>query len=441
MKQALSFLLFLFLTNLVNAQTLQVKPKVPRCDTLSTKRKGQRFADFECGKIAGYVDCNQSLELDQDNGIVYKKAEGTQFLQDANKPFSGTCESCFSNGLLERRVKFVNGREEGRDTTKYQSGCIQVIREHIQGVQNGQWLYYHDTTVSILAWEMNYFAGEKHGKQVFYSKKGDTTLVENYQNGILEGVKKKYYPGSKIKEVIHYKKGLMDGEFLYYNQEGKVLEKLNYTEGKKNGECSYFYSDGKMLKTENWILGAKNGEFKTFFIQGHIQTLETWKKGSGDEKEYFSFDVFECPNEDVAKEVYERLNKNQKTKQVIDSMGPSAKIILFQERIIEQNDQPFLKGKKLGRGVNEVYKYKDKFYVVVGLDRVVIAKKEVKDGKFEEYFPNKKIKRSAVYKNDVLIEEQTYDEFGNQLTSFGENSNNGKEDDEIDTKGKKKKKK
>lgn len=413
------------------------KPTVPRCDTLATKRKKQRFADFECGKLAGVIDCNQGLEMDENSGTVFKKAEGTQFLQDANKPYTGKCETCFSNGLLERRISFVNGKEDGIDTTKYETGCIMVIRNHIQGVENGQWFFYHDTTVSILSWEMNFFAGEKHGKQIYYSKKGDTTLWENYQNGVLEGMKKKYYPGSKIKESVNYKKGLMEGEFLYYNQEGKVLEKLNYKEGKKDGECTYFFSNGKLLKTENWKMGVKNGEFKTFFLQGHLQTLETWKEGSGKEQEYFSFDVYECTSMEIAKGVSENLNKKVASKEIATTSG----VVLYQERLIDQDEREFLKGKKLIRGINEIYKYKDKFYVVVGIDRQVIAKKEIREGAFEEYFPNQKPKRIAVYKKDVLIEEHTYDEFGNELTSFGGTGSKKTEDDEVPVNNKKKKKK
>lgn len=325
----------------------QIKPQtgMKKCNDKIVQRKGQRFTDWECGKNPAVVDCNTGLELDEGSNTIYRKADNNQFLQDANKPFTGQCETCHPNGILERKVSFVSGKENGTDTTYYPTGCPMVIRTHIQGEEQGQWTYYHDTIVSLTAWEMNFFAGEKHGRQIFFNIKGDTTLWENYQYGLLDGKKTKYYPGSKIKEEINYKKGLMDGEFIYYNPEGKVLEKLNYKEGKKNGECTYFYSDGKLLKTENWLMDVKNGEFKTFYYQGHVQTLETYKKG-------------------------------------------------------------------------------------------------VKEGNFEEYFPNQKPKRIAVYKKDVLVEEHTYDQFGNELTTFGAKTTKKTEDDALPgTENKKKKKK
>lgn len=326
------------------AQIKPIQSGLKRCDTLLTARKGQRFTDWQCGKTPGIIDCNENLELDQNTNTVFRKANDTQFLQDANKPFTGKCETCHQNGILERQVAFVNGKENGTDITYYETGCEMVVRTHIQGEPQGKWIFYHDTTVSIIAWEMNYFAGEKHGKQIYFSKKGDTTLIEYYKNGILDGKKSKYYPKSKIKEEINYKNGLMDGEFLYYNQEGKTLEKLNYKEGKKNGECTYFFSDGKLLSTEFWLMDVKNGEFKTFYYQGHLQNLETYKKG-------------------------------------------------------------------------------------------------VKDGAFEEYFPSQKPKRIAIYKKGTLIEEHTFDQFGNELTTFGGKTSNKKEDDAAPTSKKKRKKK
>ena len=105
---------------------------------------------------------------------------------NANKPFTGTCETCHMNGTIERRVTFVNGKENGLDTTYYASGCPQVVRSHVQGAEHGQWLFYYDST-QYLAWEMNYMMGEKHGKHIFFKSNGDTTRWENYENGRLHG--------------------------------------------------------------------------------------------------------------------------------------------------------------------------------------------------------------------------------------------------------------
>ena len=256
---------------------------------VEAKERQKAFVDgWACGKLAGYIDCNDELEVDDASGIVIKKSTGMANLDGVGKPYTGNCESCNMNGMLARRIKFVDGKAEGIDTSFYESGCIQAIRNHFQGAQNGTWTYYYDSTRQI-AWEMNYYVGEKHGKHVYMKANGDTTKVEMYKNGLLDGVKKSYYKDSKIFKEVTYAQGVMNGAFKTYNNEGILTEESNYKEGKKDLVCKYFYDDGVLLKTENWDNGTRNGEFKTFYYQGNLQVLETYKKGQKEGKfeEYY----------------------------------------------------------------------------------------------------------------------------------------------------------
>lgn len=244
--------------------------KKKNCYDKSTIHKGQRSLEWECGKLAGVVDCNEKLTYDEDTKTILGGNLGA--------PFTGTCESCHMNGLLERRVSFVNGKENGVDTTYYKSGCPQVVRNHVLGAESGQWFYFYDST-NYVAWEMNYNLGQKNGLQLYLTKDGDTTREEHYINGVLDGVKKSYYPKSKLEKEINYKSGLMDGAFKAYNIGGKPIQELNYKQGKKHGELKYYYNDGTLLSIEHWSMDVKDGEFKTFYYEGKLQTMENFKKG------------------------------------------------------------------------------------------------------------------------------------------------------------------
>ena len=239
-----------------------------------------RVNGIECGRIAGIVDCNDKLTMDENTNLILAGNDGS--------PFTGTCETCFSNGLLERRITFIDGKEDGPDTTYFRSGCRQVIRNHMKGAEHGQWLMYYDS-VDQLSWEINYLVGDKHGKSIFFTKKGDTTLLENYSKGLLNGPKRTYYGGSKLKTEANYVNGLLDGKYKHYSYDSTVLDDLNFKNGKKDGVLKYFYNDGTLLKVENWDEGVKNGEFKTFYIQGYVQTAEFYKKGlkEGEFLEYY----------------------------------------------------------------------------------------------------------------------------------------------------------
>tara|TARA_B110000305_G_scaffold241421_1_gene315502 strand:+ start:11310 stop:12467 length:1158 start_codon:yes stop_codon:yes gene_type:complete len=256
-----------------------------------------RYAEWECGQTIGMIDCNNDLSFDEGSNTVFKKQTDISRVDGANKPFTGTCESCHMNGRTQRRVTFVNGKENGTDTTYYETGCPQVIRSLVNGIEHGQWSFMYDST-EFLAWEMNYYMGEKEGVQKFFAKpenisktdhdikyRSDTTKIEHYKAGILNGVKKTYYKrgrdgiGGSLKREVNYKNGIFDGYFRIYNLERVIIEELNYKQGKKDQQCQYFYEDGKLLKTESWNEGVKNGEFKTFYYQGHIQVSENYKKG------------------------------------------------------------------------------------------------------------------------------------------------------------------
>lgn len=248
-------------------------------------KSNSRYAEWECGKLAGVVDCNEKLSYDEDQDIVVSGAYG--------KAFNGTCETCYRNGKLERRITFVDGRENGTDTSKYMSGCPQVIRTTVMGEPNGTWYMFYDSTGNM-AWEINYSVGQKHGKSIFFKQSADgtdidTTKWENYVNGKLDGLKRTYYPQSKIKSEISYTQGIFNGPYKTYNREGVLVQEVNYSMGKKHEQANYFYEDGKPLRVEHWDMGIKNGEFKSFFYQGNPQTIAIYKKGIpvGQHLEYY----------------------------------------------------------------------------------------------------------------------------------------------------------
>ena len=72
-----------------------------------------RYAEWECGQLAGVIDCNGNLEFDQETNTVIKTSMDNTNLMGVGKPFTGTCESCHMNGVLERRVTFIDGKEHG----------------------------------------------------------------------------------------------------------------------------------------------------------------------------------------------------------------------------------------------------------------------------------------------------------------------------------------
>lgn len=240
------------------------------CYQKGADKMKSKYFDYDCGKIVGAVDCNEKLEYEEQVNTFYSKGSGALF--------SGICETCHPNGVLEHRIYFVNGKENGIDTTYYKSGCPMVIREHTMGVENGTWKFFYDSTQQV-AWSKSYFQGLKHGVHVYFDNKGDTTIYENYAGDLLNGVKKVYFTKNKVERIVYYKNGVFNGSYTTFNLDGKKTAEMNYKMGKKHGVLTYYYDDGTLLKTENWLDGVQNGEFKTLYYNGSIQALENYKKG------------------------------------------------------------------------------------------------------------------------------------------------------------------
>ncbi len=400
------------------------------CYQKSIDRNKNRYAEWECGKLAGVIDCNEKLELNPGNIVVSSAGK---------KPYSGQCETCFSSGMLERRVTFVEGRSSGIDTTFYESGCMMVIRSHVAGVENGKWTYFRDST-GLLEWEKNYTLGELNGDQLDYKGK-DTLKYEIYVNGKLQGPKVSYNSIGKRSKVANYKEGLLDGAFLIYNKDELIIEESYYKEGKKNGVFKFYYDDGVLLRTENWNMGAKAGEFKMFYYDQKIQSIENYKKANGKVEEYITVDSYECTSREMANKIATMLHEKKTKKQIVEAIGTEEVVNIYEDRAITQEMKPHLKGKKLITGLNEPYLLKKKYYIVFVHRIDNIAKTDVKEGWFEERFPNQKPKRKALYKNDVLVEEHVWNEVGEEIRTYGAQPFSGNEDDALPTSKKDQKKK
>ncbi|MCR9173586.1 MAG: hypothetical protein NXI10_13880 [bacterium] len=253
-----------------------------------TTKAELRYLEWECGRKPGWYDCNSDLTYSEESNTVYLMNNDRSNYAGTDKPFTGKCESCHQNGRVQRRVNFVNGKEDGIDTTFYESGCPQIIRELVQGVDHGTWYYMYDST-ELLAWEMNYYMGEKHGKHIFFKPQKkenpndrnrlDTVKWENYDMGYLHGMKRTYHDNGALKMEVNYDHGWYDGTFRLYNEDRVIIQEIEYTQGKKDGEAKHYYDDGVLLRIEMWEKGRRNGEFKTFFYDQQIQKIESYKDG------------------------------------------------------------------------------------------------------------------------------------------------------------------
>jgi antitoxin component YwqK of YwqJK toxin-antitoxin module len=249
----------------------------------------KRYGEWECGRSPAIVDCNEFLELDQEMNVYFHKKTG--------KPFSGDCETCHLTGRRELLIHFKNGREDGIDTSYYPSGCIMAVRNNIIGERDGTWKYFYDSTYQEYFIE-NYISGVKHGVQKYYHKNGNMKKLETFKMNSLDGKKLEYYyspefldsSSLKVKKEIDYKAGQYHGKYLMFSPQGKPMIEENYVSDRKDGEQKYYQRNGNLMRTEEWSKGLREGATTTFFMDGiTIIKQENYKKGqlNGQFKEWY----------------------------------------------------------------------------------------------------------------------------------------------------------
>ena len=158
------------------------------------------------GKGEMAVNCNTDLELEQANNLIYHKKTG--------KPYTGLCISYYDNRQLERKVRFLNGKEQDTSFTFYKDGKQWTELSWDHGIENGTSKFWYEN--GQLAWENTYVMGEKEGIWSFYAEDGKPTKVLSYKANQMDGVSKYYHKNGILKKSVEYKKGIMNGEFTTY---------------------------------------------------------------------------------------------------------------------------------------------------------------------------------------------------------------------------------
>jgi len=127
---------------------------------------------------------------------------------------------------------------------KVSEGYINKEKEN-----EGKWVYYHKESPQIMSVE-NFKNGKRQGKVVVFYQDGKIASETHYNEGIKEGVFKKYSRSGIVLEEIPYKNDQFSGLVTYRDQSGNIIAQGMYEKGLKMGIWKY-YENGKLTKEVN----------------------------------------------------------------------------------------------------------------------------------------------------------------------------------------------
>lgn len=234
-----------------------------------------------------------------DNDIKIKKEEGTLVNDKKNGEWL-YYENSIANPVLGKRIykdddlisteKFSISKPEDKGTNLTNSN-VKYNQFNSNGKPNGLWTTFYDNPRKDLKDKGNYIDGKKDGEWIYYEPtnggEASILLIENYKNGVLDGLRTSYLSGGYLYEINNYKNGCKNGEqILYYSFPNTIKSKLNYTQCKNgyredygeqilyypNGEIEqrYFYKNNRL--DGEWIQYRKDGQitYKTIYKDGVI---------------------------------------------------------------------------------------------------------------------------------------------------------------------------
>ncbi|MEL6250450.1 MAG: hypothetical protein AAFR87_00460 [Bacteroidota bacterium] len=116
--------------------------------------------------------------------LVLQPEKGTWYLGD--KPYSGYAIAHFSDGSIESRLGYWEGKKEGYAQKWHINGQVRYEAFYIANRLEGKARAW--TSKGVLVKEANYVEGYTHGVQKHWYDEGEPFKVMNYNMGLEEGL-------------------------------------------------------------------------------------------------------------------------------------------------------------------------------------------------------------------------------------------------------------
>jgi len=197
----------------------------------------------------------------------------------SGQTLTGTAKEFYPNGSLKREAFFKNGMPEGKVKTYDIEGRLSAIENYKNGIREGiskRFIFVH----GILTQEiLPYKNGKINGTRQVLGLNGKTTINEEYKDDMRDGMKETFYLNGHTESKCTFKNNILNGPRTFFYENGQII----YTENLKNalldGKRTGFYPDGTIYLEENYKDNVLNGERTVYDQKGQVKIKEFYKDG------------------------------------------------------------------------------------------------------------------------------------------------------------------
>ena len=123
---------------------------------------------------------------------------------------------------------YVNDEKQGLWTEYDKEGILHSTQYYVDGREDGTYKQY--TKEGILEYTEEWEYGEQLNAIDYYPN-GEILGVEQWENGVKNGIAESFYETGELKEKCNFKDNELDGPYFSYDKAGNVIEHEIYSNG------------------------------------------------------------------------------------------------------------------------------------------------------------------------------------------------------------------
>ena len=183
----------------------------------------------------------------------------------------------FENGIMSYEgITDLNGKRQGKWIEYYETGEIRSEGEYLNSAPVGDWkFYFQDKTIEIVGSYNR--KGQKTGEWKCYYPDGKPLMIENYEDGKLEGFFVEYDDAGNEISKGQFVENAEDGEWIYLH--GNVMEKGSYFDGMRQGIWKTWFENGKLASEIEFEQDLPNGRFVIYWENGVTKLIGKYVTG------------------------------------------------------------------------------------------------------------------------------------------------------------------
>ena len=187
----------------------------------------------------------------------------------------------FQNGIIRfEGVTDDNGLRQGLWKEFYETGELRSEGHYLNSNFTGNWKFYFQEDQQIEIMGSYNKKGEKIGEWIWYYANRQPMVIENWENGLLQGEYVDYDEyGNELSKGL-YEHGEKDGFWSYRN--GTATEKGSYYDGMRHGTWKQWFGDGTLFTEIEYDQNFPNGKAVTYWENGLVKNKGKYVAGLKD---------------------------------------------------------------------------------------------------------------------------------------------------------------